>query len=138
MSRPSAESLSLFVNGLGAALTAYETNIAAERGRAGLRRLNAYEYENAACATSFTSPGSQIKSKLPQDGESGDITRLARRSMLLIFRALPLYAFSRLCYAGSNARKTRPAAYKHDSDLRAPGAVAPQLPPARGYSRTIA
>ena len=67
--RPSAESLARFVNGLGAALTAYETNVAAERGRAGLRRLNAYEYENALRDLLYV-PWVEIKSKLPQDGES--------------------------------------------------------------------
>ena len=69
MPRPSAESLSQFVNGLGTALTAYETNVAAERGRAGLRRLNAYEYENALRDLLYV-PWVEIKSKLPQDGES--------------------------------------------------------------------
>src|SRR5580692_607170 len=69
MPRPSAESLSQFVNGLGAALTAYETSVAAERGRAGLRRLNAYEYENALRDLLYV-PWVDIKSKLPQDGEA--------------------------------------------------------------------
>jgi len=69
MPRPSAESLSQFVNGLGAALTAYETSVTAERGRAGLRRLNAYEYENALRDLLYV-PWVEIKSKLPQDGES--------------------------------------------------------------------
>src|SRR4051812_28727971 len=47
MPRPSAGSAKQFVDGLAAALTSYEQTTAAERGRAGLRRLNAYEYENA-------------------------------------------------------------------------------------------
>jgi mono/diheme cytochrome c family protein len=47
IARPSAESLAKFVNGLNAALTTYERTVATERGRAGLRRLNAYEYENS-------------------------------------------------------------------------------------------
>ena len=67
--RPPAESLTQFVNGLSAALTAYERGVVAERGRAGLRRLNAYEYENAV-RDLLAVPWVQIKSKLPQDGES--------------------------------------------------------------------
>src|SRR5436309_15639095 len=47
MPRLPAESVTRFVNGLSAALTAYESGVVAERGRAGLRRLNAYEYENS-------------------------------------------------------------------------------------------
>ena len=69
MPRPSAESLGQFVNGLSAALTAFERGIATERGRAGLRRLNAYEYENAV-RDLLNVPWVQIKSKLPQDGEA--------------------------------------------------------------------
>jgi hypothetical protein len=69
MPRPPAESLTAFVKGLSSALTAYERNIATERGRAGLRRLNAYEYENAL-RDLLNVPWVQIKSKLPQDGEA--------------------------------------------------------------------
>lgn len=69
MARPSAESLTQFVNRLSAALTAYERRLATERGRAGLRRLNAYEYENAV-RDLLNVPWVQIKSKLPQDGEA--------------------------------------------------------------------
>ena len=58
-----------FTKGLSAALTAYEHKVAAERGRAGLRRLNAYEYENAL-RDLLGVPWVQIKSKLPQDGEA--------------------------------------------------------------------
>src|ERR1041384_5741319 len=67
--RPPAESLTQFVNGLSAALTAYERGVATERGRAGLRRLNAYEYENAI-RDLLNVPWVEIKSKLPQDGEA--------------------------------------------------------------------
>ncbi len=67
--RPPAESLTRFVNGLSSALTSYERAVAAERGRAGLRRLNAYEYENSI-RDLLNTPWVQIKSKLPQDGES--------------------------------------------------------------------
>jgi Protein of unknown function (DUF1592)/Protein of unknown function (DUF1588)/Protein of unknown function (DUF1585)/Protein of unknown function (DUF1587)/Protein of unknown function (DUF1595)/Planctomycete cytochrome C len=67
--RPPAGSLTEFVNGLSAALTAYEHTVTAEGGRAGLRRLNAYEYENAL-RDLLNVPWAQIKSKLPQDGEA--------------------------------------------------------------------
>jgi len=67
--RPTAESLGQFINRLGSALTAYERGVTAERGRSGLRRLNAYEYENAL-RDLLNVPWIQIKSKLPQDGES--------------------------------------------------------------------
>jgi hypothetical protein len=63
------ESITQFVNGLSGALTAYEHTVATERGRAGLRRLNAYEYENAI-RDLLDIPWVQIKSKLPQDGEA--------------------------------------------------------------------
>ncbi len=68
MPRPATGSLSEFLNRLSAALTNYEHGVAAERGRAGLRRLNAYEYENAI-RDLLGVPWAQIKSKLPQDGE---------------------------------------------------------------------
>jgi len=67
--RLTAESRTQFVNGLSAALTAYEHSVTTERGRAGLRRLNAYEYENAV-RDLLNVPWVQIKSKLPQDGEA--------------------------------------------------------------------
>lgn len=67
--RPAAESLAAFVNGLSGALTSYERTVAANRGRAGLRRLNAYEYENSI-RDLLDIPWVQIKSKLPQDGEA--------------------------------------------------------------------
>jgi mono/diheme cytochrome c family protein len=67
--RPPAESLNQFVAGLSGALTAYERKVVSERGRAGLRRLNGYEYENSIRAL-LNIPWAQIKSKLPQDGEA--------------------------------------------------------------------
>ena len=57
------------LRGLSAALTVYERSVTAGRGRAGLRRLNAYEYENAL-RDLLNIPWVQIKSKLPQDGEA--------------------------------------------------------------------
>jgi hypothetical protein len=67
--RPPAGSVEQFVNGLSAALTSYEHSVATERGRAGLRRLNAYEYEDAI-RDLLSVPWVQMKSKLPQDGEA--------------------------------------------------------------------
>jgi hypothetical protein len=69
MPRPPAESVTQFVKGLSSALTAYESKVMSERGRAGLRRLNAYEYENSV-RDLLNTPWVQIKSKLPQDGEA--------------------------------------------------------------------
>lgn len=56
-----------FVEGLAATLTTYERAVAMERGRASLRRLNAYEYENVI-RDLLNVPWVQIKDKLPQDG----------------------------------------------------------------------
>ena len=58
-----------FVQSLSGVLTKYEQSVVAERGRAGLRRLNAYEYENAI-RDLLNVPWVQLKTKLPQDGES--------------------------------------------------------------------
>jgi mono/diheme cytochrome c family protein len=69
MPRPAAASLTQFVEGLAAALTKYEQTVTAERGRAGLRRLNAYEFENAI-RDLLKIPWVQIKDKLPQDGQA--------------------------------------------------------------------
>ncbi len=67
MPRPDATSAKRFVDGLAAALTTYERAAIAEHGRAGLRRLNAYEYENAI-RDLLSIPWVQLKDKLPQDG----------------------------------------------------------------------
>ncbi len=67
--KPPAASNSQFVKGLSDALTAYERSVVTTRGRAGLRRLNAYEYENGI-RDLLGVPWVQIKGKLPQDGES--------------------------------------------------------------------
>ena len=69
MPRPGAESVTQFVKGVSDALTGYERTVVAERGRAQLRRLNAYEYENAI-RDLLAVPWVQIKGKLPQDGEA--------------------------------------------------------------------
>jgi hypothetical protein len=67
MPRPAAAAQKVFVDGLASALTDYERSNNAERGRAGLRRLNAYEYENVI-RDLLAAPWVQIKDKLPQDG----------------------------------------------------------------------
>ncbi len=67
--RPPTEATAQFVKSLATALTGYERSVYAERGRAGLRRLNAYEYENAI-RDLLSVPWVQIKTKLPQDGEA--------------------------------------------------------------------
>ena len=69
MPRPAAAPLKQFVSDLAAALTGYERTVISERGRAGLRRLNAYEYENTL-RDLLAVPWVQIKAKLPQDGEA--------------------------------------------------------------------
>jgi hypothetical protein len=58
-----------FVKSLSTELTKYEQSVISERGRAGLRRLNAYEYENAI-RDLLNVPWVQLRTKLPQDGES--------------------------------------------------------------------
>ncbi|MEP6962792.1 MAG: DUF1592 domain-containing protein, partial [Acidobacteriota bacterium] len=67
MPRPASTSLSQFVQSLATKLTEYEKATTAEFGRAGLRRLNADEYENAV-RDLLAVPWVQIKDKLPQDG----------------------------------------------------------------------
>ena len=69
MPRPEAASLSRFVDGLGTKLAEYERSVTEKQGRAGLRRLNSYEYENAI-RDILSVPWVQIKGKLPQDGEA--------------------------------------------------------------------
>ena len=67
--RPAADSVAQFVKSVADGLTGYEQTVTAHRGRAGLRRLNAYEYENAV-RDLLDVPWVQIKTKLPQDGEA--------------------------------------------------------------------
>jgi mono/diheme cytochrome c family protein len=75
MPRPSTASQKQFVEGLAVSLTSFEQSATAERGRAGLRRLNAYEYENAI-RDLLTAPWIQIKDKLPQDGVSNRFNKI--------------------------------------------------------------
>ena len=67
--RPAAGPLAKFVKGLADTLAGHERSVQAERGRAGLRRLNSYEYENTI-RDLLNVPWVQIKAKLPQDGEA--------------------------------------------------------------------
>jgi mono/diheme cytochrome c family protein len=67
--RLAAPQVAAFVSGLKAALASHEQASVAARGRAGLRRLNAYEYENAV-RDLLHAPWLQIRAKLPQDGEA--------------------------------------------------------------------
>lgn len=67
--RPAESAVTQFVSGLNAALIGHERKSTLERGRAGLRRLNAYEYENAV-RDLLGIPWAQIKTKLPPDGEA--------------------------------------------------------------------
>jgi len=65
MPRPAAQAP--FLKSVATAITQAETAAAAKSGRAGLRRLNAYEYENAI-RDLLAVPWLRIKDKLPQDG----------------------------------------------------------------------
>ncbi len=67
--RPAPQSQTPFLSGLKSALTSHELAARAQTGRAGLRRLNAYEFENAV-RDLLNVPWAQIRSKLPQDGEA--------------------------------------------------------------------
>ncbi|MCU1329603.1 MAG: hypothetical protein JWN34_4973, partial [Bryobacterales bacterium] len=73
--RPAAPTLTRFVEGLSSTLTKYEQAITLERGRAGLRRLNAYEYESAV-RDLLNAPWVQIKDKLPQDGVASRFNKI--------------------------------------------------------------
>ena len=75
--KPAADSLNLFVEGLAAVLTESEQARVRERGRASLRRLNAYEYENAV-RDLLQTPWVQIKNNLPQDGEAFRFNKIGR------------------------------------------------------------
>lgn len=67
--RPDVTSVRQYLGGLRGELTAWGAKVKQERGRAGLRRLNAYEYENAI-RDLLAVPWVQVRSKLPQDGEA--------------------------------------------------------------------
>lgn len=65
--KPAAAAVKDFTGRLGQALTQAEKSRSATVGRSTMRRLNAYEYENAIRDLMDT-PWLQIKDKLPQDG----------------------------------------------------------------------
>lgn len=65
--RPSAATLNPFLQNLSQSLTQSELAQTSKTGRAGLRRLNAYEYENAI-RDLLAVPWLRVKDKLPQDG----------------------------------------------------------------------
>lgn len=67
--RPSPAAATAFVQALATSLTATEQQLTAREGRAGQRRLNRYEYENAL-RDLLHAPWLQIKNDLPEDGEA--------------------------------------------------------------------
>ena len=75
--RPDAKALTSFVDGLATTLTESERAIYARDGRATLRRLNRYEYENAV-RDLLNVPWAEIKEKLPEDGEAHRFNKIGR------------------------------------------------------------
>jgi hypothetical protein len=75
--RPDAKALASFVDGLAKTLTESERAIYARDGRATLRRLNRYEYENAV-RDLLNVPWAEIKEKLPEDGEAHRFNKIGR------------------------------------------------------------
>lgn len=67
MPRPETKATATFSRELAAALAAHEQANILRTGRASLRRLNAYEYENAL-RDLLGVPWLQLRAKLPQDG----------------------------------------------------------------------
>lgn len=67
MPRPAEAALQSFLKPLSTSLTQAESAMIAKTGRAGLRRLNAYEYENSI-RDLLAVPWLRIRDKLPQDG----------------------------------------------------------------------
>jgi uncharacterized protein DUF1592/uncharacterized protein DUF1588/uncharacterized protein DUF1585/uncharacterized protein DUF1587/uncharacterized protein DUF1595/cytochrome c len=75
--RPDAKALASFVDGLAKRMTASEWAIYARDGRATLRRLNRYEYEDAV-RDLLNVPWAEIKEKLPEDGEAHRFNKTGR------------------------------------------------------------
>jgi hypothetical protein len=75
--RPDAKALVSFVDGLAKTLTESERAFYARDGRATLRRLNRYEYENAI-RDLLNVPWAEIKEKLPEDGEAHRFNKTGR------------------------------------------------------------
>ena len=67
--RPSTDSANAFVNSLSQALIHEDEKRIQKQGRASLRRLNRYEYENCL-REGLEAPWLQIADKLPEDGVS--------------------------------------------------------------------
>ncbi len=90
--RPNPVALRAFIRELTTQLTASETATSASQGRAGLRRLNRYEYENRL-RDLFSAPMLQIKDLLPEDGEaqrfnkSGDALDISHVQMARFMKA---------------------------------------------------
>jgi hypothetical protein len=75
--QPDAKSAASFVEGLAKTLTQSEQANYARNGRAALRRLNRYEYENAV-RDLLSVPWAEIKEKLPDDGEAHRFNKIGR------------------------------------------------------------
>ncbi|MDZ4783314.1 MAG: DUF1592 domain-containing protein [Planctomycetia bacterium] len=75
--RPDAQALASFVDGLATSLTEADQALYARDGRATLRRLNRYEYENAI-RDLLNVPWAEIKEKLPEDGEAHRFNKTGR------------------------------------------------------------
>src|SRR5262249_45806699 len=67
--RPAAADVGSFVKVLNSSLAASDREKEAREGRAARRRLNRTEYENAV-RDLFQAPWLDVKTKLPEDGES--------------------------------------------------------------------
>ena len=128
--RPPAEAVTQFVKGLEVALTGYEQSIAKERGRAGLRRLNAYEYENAV-RDLLDVPWVQIKTKLPQDGEAFRFNKIGGALDVSHVQLSRYMSSADYALREAMSAKLVQAAHNDDSHLRPSGAVASQLPAPR-------
>ena len=75
--RPDAHELQNFVTSLATALSESEQASYLRDGRAGLRRLNRYEYENTI-RDLLNVPWVEIKEKLPEDGEAHRFNKTGR------------------------------------------------------------
>lgn len=75
--RPDEEALKAFTTKLSNVLSESEKIRYAREGRAGLRRLNRYEYEHAI-RDLLNVPWAQIKDKLPEDGEAYRFNKTGR------------------------------------------------------------
>jgi hypothetical protein len=67
--RPNAAELNTLVTKIAASINSYEAEQTAIAGRAKLRRLNGYEYENAL-RDLLSAPWLQVRGQFPEDGEA--------------------------------------------------------------------